>query len=154
GGAMDAETLLRRAAQGLHPAVPPRSSAAFRTGLKTNALPANSFLQFGGGEPLGVDVPPWARGMVTRARPLAGSNGLAASILNVEPLTLISVRRGAAGAPIALIGAPADPPKGTAGSTLFHFGAGSIWIAASLLSAQAPPDGFMGVKVASLDLVV
>ena len=84
----------------------------------------------------------------------ASTNGLAASLHEIDPLTLVALRRGAGGAPIALIGAPADPPKGSAGSTLYHFGAGSIWIAAPLLSAQAPANGFMGVKVASLDLVI
>jgi hypothetical protein len=149
---MELETVLRQAAGLAHP-LAATTAGEFRIGLRTGELPAGSFLQLGGG-PVAGAMPPWARGMVTRETPLASRHGLAGSILSVDALALIAVRRGAGGPPIALIGAPADPPVGGAGATRFHFGAGSVWITAPLLAAEAPADGFMGVKVASLDVVV
>ncbi len=120
--------------------------------LRPADLPPNSFLKLGGGAL--AAAPAFAHGMITRSTALASGFGLWGSIETVAALAATVVRRGPGGPVIAVIGAPADPPSISSGNTLFHFGPGSVWLASSLLTAQAPADGFMGVKVTGIDLTV
>jgi hypothetical protein len=148
---MDVETIMRRATRDFHSTAPLAPDSVRRTVPPGGGLQPNSFLHFGGSAAC-IDAPPFANGMITRATPLASARGLYASILRVDPVASIAVRRGAGGPIIALIAAPAQPPESGGSATRYQFGAGSTWVAASLLSSQAPADGFMGVKVASLEL--
>jgi hypothetical protein len=92
--------------------------------------------------------------MVTHTTPLASTHGLRGAIVSVTALDVVAVRRGVGGPAIAFIGAPAEPPTSMAGSTLYQFGSGSIWIVAPLLAPEAPANGLMGVRVATLRLSV
>ena len=135
------------------PAADPKR-AADSLALPIPDAPHPTFLQTSAADIASASAPSWAHGMVTRATALASSHGVPGRLLSVDPIALIAVRRGAGGPAIAYIGAPREAPVAVGGKTRYRFGAGSIWITATLLAATAPGDGFMGVKATALELLV